>query len=487
MKKEVMLLSALFAAIQYSSAQAGHPGKKWSDDIQVIFDNTKPLQYPRGNHLPLYLWPAIDPGAMSSTDAEELVRLLDERGIGIVCSWKVKDRDKSLEQALTIAKAQKKLGQRINVDATALLDAFFDGDERTAHIDSNGKSFFDDSFGPHKMGCPFAIDFRKTEIRNRMEFFLKEYKKAGLKVDFIFTDWEIDGPLEVNHAFDASKKCARCTSYLGKDFTFPEFQERIRLMRSYLLNYSYSTPVLNEFPAALVGNYAVYPNDGYRYWYDYFEYYVEGQPYKADQNAKYRKWYNDFPLTGFTFAMPVVYPWSGIYNWYNFENSDYRWFYNMLLNATNAAKSTPQDIPVISFVHWNTIFVGTKPDSTIKQMSPSAYQELLWHMLLRGTDAFFLWAGKKEYPVEVKLLHEVYAASRQYSEFLEKGIPVSFEVPERPGTVISGLALGNRLLVRRTDFGTDHRPVTIMAGTCPVTVEYAPGTCRIIPMVPARK
>ena len=66
-------------------------------------------------------------------------------------------------------------------------------------------------------------------------------------------------------------------------------------MRSYLQNYSYSAPVLSQFPDALVGNYAVYPNDGYRYWYDYFEYYVDGQPYKADQHAKYRKWYNDFP------------------------------------------------------------------------------------------------------------------------------------------------------------------------------------------------
>ena len=69
------------------------------------------------------------------------------------------------------------------------------------------------------MGCPFAIDFRKKEIRERVELFVKKYKDAGLPVDFIFTDWEIDGPLEVNRAFEASKKCTRCCKYLGEDFT----------------------------------------------------------------------------------------------------------------------------------------------------------------------------------------------------------------------------------------------------------------------------
>ncbi len=45
-------------------------------------------------------------------------------------------------------------------------------------------------------------------------------------------------------------------------------------------------------------NYAVNPHDGYRYWYDYFEQFVEGRPFKADGAARYRAWYDDFPGTG---------------------------------------------------------------------------------------------------------------------------------------------------------------------------------------------
>jgi hypothetical protein len=470
------LLAALFP-------QCSAPVEKkvvWPEKIQVILDNTSVLKYGTGKRLPLYLWPATDPGAFSDGMAEKLIEEMKKRGVGVVCSWSMKDTSDVFARCLPIARAQKKLGQRVNISATDLLDSFFNGDEATTHIDADGRPFFDNSFGDHKMGCPFTLDSRKDEIRKRVEFFVNRYKKEGLPVDFIFTDWEIDGPLEVNRAFEASKKCQRCCSHLGKDFTFQEFQQRMRELRAYLQSYSYSEPVLTQFPEALVGNYAVYPNDGYRYWYDYFEYYVEGQPFKQEQQARYRKWYNDFPLNGFTYAMPVVYPWSGIYKWYDFNNSDYRWFYNMLLNAGNAGRSTPRSIPVISFVHWHTIFEGAGADSTVKQLSKECYQELLWHMLLRGSDAFFLWCMEDENPEEVRLLHEVYAEAQQYGKFLDNGIPVTFDLPDHPGTVISGLAVGDSVLVRRTDFDQNHDNVRIMAGTKLIDIGYAPGKCSVI-------
>lgn len=453
--------------------------KKWPENIKVILDNTVPLKWDRDGRLPLYLWPAIDPGKLTDSEAELLVKELDKRGIGLISRWDTRDKEASLEESLVIARAQKKLGQRINIEATALLNSFFNGDENTAHIDDNGNLFFDDSFGDHKMGCPFTLENRKKEIRDRVEFFAEKYNEEGLKVDFIFTDWEIDGPLEVNRAYDASKRCKRCRQHLGEDFTFQGFQKTMREMRSYLQNYSYSSVILSRFPDALVGNYAIYPNDGYRYWYDYFEYYVDGQPFIADQGAKYRKWFNDFPLTGYTYTMPVVYTWDQIFSWYDFENTDYRWFYNMLLVASNAGKSTPQSIPIISFVHWNTIKVSDiKPEPI--QMSRESYKELLWHMLLRGTDTFFMWSDKKEYPDEVRLVHEVYAAAQQYGRFLQRGFPITFDVPQEPGTVVSGLAMGDSVLVRRTDFGSNREPVSILAGTKTITVDFNPGKCIII-------
>jgi hypothetical protein len=101
-------------------------------------------------------------------------------------------------------------------------------------------------------------------------------------------------------------------------------------------------------------------------------------------------------------------------------------------------------------------------------------------MLLRGADTFYLWCGETEYPEEVRLLHEVYAAAQEYGEFLDKGIPVTFSVPSSPAPVVSALRLGDRLLVRRTDFGGVNGPVTIEVAGQHVVISESPGRCRIL-------
>jgi hypothetical protein len=125
------------------------------------------------------------------------------------------------------------------------------------------------------------------------------------------------------------------------------------------------------------------------------------------------------------------------------------------------------------------VFTKRNRDTDIVQMSKETYQELLWHVLFRGTDTFFMWSSEDQFPEETRLVHEVYAASQQYNEFIEKGYPVTFDIPDKPGTVISGLALNNQVLIRRTDFCTDHSPVEILVGTKVLTIGYAPGVCKI--------
>ncbi len=457
------------------------------EPIRLVLDIAKPLAHPRGNRLPLYLWPAMNPGPLSDAVAEQLVRELDRRGVGLVCSWNADAPERTFEEALPIARAQKKLGLAINIDATRPLYSFFDGDERTAHVDDDGHIFWDPSFGKATMGCPFALAFRKAPMRVRLEPFIERYRAEGLSPRFVFADWEIDGPIEWNGAWEASKRCARCRENLPDVDNFLAFQHRLREIRSELQREIYAEPLLEAFPKALVGNYAVYPNNGFRYWYDYFETIVEGQPEMIDQRARYRHWANEFEATGYTFAMPVVYPWSWTYDWYDFDMPDYRWVYNMLKVASNAGRYKQPDIPIITFVHWHTVNVGRnvgdgaeEGGSTAPQLSEWAYQELLWHMLLRGHDAFFLWCTRDENAKEIALLHPVWAAAQEYGAFLERGAPVTFDVPSKPGTIISGLRLDNRVLVRRTDFIENDSPITLRVGTKTLTVPSAPGVCQLL-------
>jgi hypothetical protein len=470
----------IFFCLAGARAEPSVEKPKWTPSIDRVLDLAKELEYPRGGRLPLYLWPAMNPGQLDDNAAEELLGALDRRGVGLVCRWNWGNRESSLAEALVVARAQKRLGLRVNVDTTSCLSSFFNGDQQTAHVDEQGKPFWDASFGKADMGCPFALDFRRQPIRQRIEHFADAYVGAGVPVDFAFADWEVDGPLEWNQGWEASKRCRRCRENVPQLDNFMQYQQVLRNLRSDLQRDTYAEPLLARFPMALVGNYALYPHNGFRYWYDYFEKPVVDRPALVDQKARYRHWANEFEGTGYTFAMPVVYTWSWTYQWYDYRVTDYRWFYNMLLVASNAGQHTPPATPIISFVHWHTTVPPDPPDPDLKAMSPWAYQELLWHMLLRGVDTFFLWCTEEEQTREIELLHPVWAAAQEYGEFLEGGIPISFAVPKHPGTVVSGLRLGQRILVRRTDFTPAPEPVEIRVDGKPVQIPPAAGKCQIV-------
>jgi len=152
----------------------------------------------------------------------------------------------------------------------------------------------------------------------------------------------------------------------------------------------------------------------------------------------------------------------------------------LLKVASNFVRATPAATPLVPFVHWHTTELPQDADPAVKQFSAGKYQELLWHLLLRGHDTFFLWCPQAESAEEVRLLHQVYAASLEYREFLERGTPVTFDVPAKPGPVVSALRLGGRLLVRRTDFDAAAAPVSLRVGRRVVPVPRVEGHCQVL-------
>jgi hypothetical protein len=452
------------------------------DKIDAVLAATEPLQWPREGRLPIRAMGLEGLPSDDDAENERLLRELDARGIAMSARWNPGDVAGSLEQAMRLGRLQKKLGLEIGIDANACMSRFFNGDPQTAHIDDAGQPFFDTSFGEqHKMGCPFAIEFRYPAIKQQFEAFLRPYKEAGFDISFIYLDWEIDGPIEWNGAWEASKRCTRCRQHIPDLDDFRAFQKALRTLRAQIQREVYADTVKAYFPNALIGNYAEYPGDGYRYWYDYFEVLPEGAPVKTDVRAKYREWPDLFPDTGYTFAMPVVYTWYPTFGWYDFPDPDYRWFYNMLLVATNACKSTPSEVPIISWLHWHTTSPPAEPDPAVKQLSEEKYQELIWHMLLRGTDGLMNWCTDAETAKEIALIQQVYAASLEYKEFLDRGTPIALDVPTTPAPVVSALLLDDRVLVRRTEFGGVEANVVLrLPGGRPVFVPAAPGHCQIL-------
>ena len=446
--------------------------------IQTVLENTQPLAYSRGERLPLYVWALNGVGVEDGGEVEGVLRELDRRGIALFATWDHRKEVDSLNEGLQIAQAQQKLGLRVSVNANQLLHRIFNGDLSTAHVGEDGAPFFDFSFSDTvSMGCPFAVRHRFGEIRDRVETFAKAYRDAGVEIDVAFADWEIDGPIEWNAAWDHSKRCVRCRKAIGEIESFEVFQGALRDIRAEIQREVYAGVLKRYFPNVLVGNYAEYPHNGDRYWYDYFEQLPEGAPFRADGSAKYRPWAQTFAQTGYTFAMPVVYTWCSTFGWYDFENLDYRWFYNMLLVGSNAAKS--KGVPIGTFVHWHTTAPPERLDPSVVQFSEEKYQALLWHLFLRGHDALFLWCRSPELAKEVRLVHEVYAQAQQYGDFLDRGEPVTFDVPATEGAVVSALRVEDSLLVLRTDFTDNTEPVVLDVNGKPISIPQS-DDCQIL-------
>lgn len=472
-----MTMLALAAALMLQTAVHA-AGPTPEEIIRELIDKVPPLTNPREGALPirgsrLEGWLPED-----DAQAREVLRALDARGLAM-CARIVPGNDQIMAEAIRMGRLQQELGLEVGVNASRAMYSFFNGDESTAHLDDAGAPFFDDSFGSRKMGCPFRLDGRKDDIKAQFRSFLDLYRAADIDIDFLYLDWEIDGPIEWNGAWEHSKRCTVCREHIPDIADFRAFQAALREIRSALQRECCVQIVQEYAPNALIGNYSVNPHNGLRYWYDYYEKLPEGAPYVADQLARYRPWYHEFEPCGYTFANPVAYTWYNTWSWYPaWDNDDYRWFYNLLLVGTNAGRATPQDVPVITWVHWHT----TAPPADappVPQMSEWAYQELLWHLFLRGTDGLMMWCTAEETTTEIQLMHEVLDGMLAYREFLG-GEPVIFHVPRRPGTVVSALRVGERLLARRTDFDDNPAPVTRRIDDRVVTIPRMEGRCQVI-------
>jgi hypothetical protein len=451
------------------------------EHLEIVLRETKPLRYPRGKRLPLYLWPLRGTPPLSDHDLSDVLRELDARGISMLAQWSVGEQQQaSLAEALRLGRIQRDLGLAIGADCVTPLYSFYNGDPATAHIDASGVRFYDESFGKNiPMGCPFTLAPRYQAIRSQVEFFAQAYQDAGLPLGFTFSDWEVDGPLEWNDAWEHSKRCTRCRVEVADIAEFHTFQVKLRQLRGEMQRTCYSEPLLNRFPQALVGNYAVYPHNGMRYWYDYFEKFNPDLPHQFDQREPQRPWADEFSFSGYTYAMPVMYTWYRTFDWYDYS-PDYRWFYNMLKVASNAGASAPANLPIISFVHHTLTDPPATGPGHVIGMSDWAYQELLWHGLLRRHNTFFLWCPDNEVQQEVGLLHRVWSEALQYRDFLEAGEPISFAVPREQGTVISGLRLGGQVLVRRSDFTGAQEPETLEVAGQPLSVPACAAACQIL-------
>ena len=442
--------------------------------VRGIIEHVPPLEEPLEGTLQPIRGSRLDGWLPDDDDeARAVLRALHERGVALTPNWRG-DHEPSRAYALRLARLQQELGLAVNVHGTRVMTGFFDGDESTLHLDDDGAPFSWQLLGARKMGCPFRLEGRAEAIRQRWVEMVDAYDEAGVRIDLVSMDWYADGPVEWNEGWEASKRCRVCRERIPRIDDFRAYQSAVRRVRGQLQRECIVQVVQERFPDALIGNWAVYPNDGWRYWYDFYETIPEAAPVRREQEAVYRTWADEFSHTGYTYANPVCYPWHDMYGWYPDFTTDFHWTYMALLTASNVGRSAPEGLPIITWVKWRpTPARGGAPP--VPAMSLETYRELLAHLLLRGSEGFMMWCRAEETVEEVAAIVPVLNEALKWREFFERGEPVWFHVPRRPGALISARRLGDRLLVRRTDFAPEAWPVTRRIGDARVTIPPAPG------------
>lgn len=477
-------LTILGALIAIVFAQPVTAQRTTSEDvIRGIVEEVQPLQHPlhdtlqpiRGSRISGWL-PEDD------DDARALLLDLHERGVGLYAHWRV-GSDDAREFALRLGSLQQELGLAVSVHATSAMTGFYNGDESTFHVADDGSTFSWNLQGSRKMGCPFRLEERAEVVRGQWEELVGAYRDAGLQIDWVSMDWYSDGPIEWNESWDASKRCVICRKEIPEINNFLTFQDTLRALRGELQRECAVEVVQAHNPEVLIGNWAVAPHDGWRYWYDFYETLPEGAPYREHQLARYRTWADEFSHTGYTYANPTCYPWNEMFPWYPDYPNEFRWFYILMKSGANAAANASPELPLIPWTKWHP----TPPrgdDELSPAMSLETYREFLAHMLLRGSDGFMMWCQPPETVAEVAAIVPALDEALRYREFLELGKPMLFEVPSQPGTIVSALLLDGRLLVRRTDFGGHTEPVTRRIDGDLVRIPHVPGEYQIIQMPP---
>ena len=453
-------------------------------NLNAIIASLPPVEVK--HRYPLIVWAIRD---LEVETASDVLFKLDRRGIPVIATWRPSNGDggEYLQRCLTLGRLQWENDVPTVIDATRCMQPFCDGSDATAHVTGDGERYFDLSHSPkHKIGCPFALRHRHPAIRQQLGTYLRSYSDEGIGIDMLLLDWEIDGPLEWNGAWAASRSCSRCRRNIPNIDDFEEFQASVRSLRGDMQREVFTETVNQYYPEALTGNYGVHPHNGYRYWYDYFEKPVAGAAYLHEGDTRIRRWYDEFSHTGYRMGMPVVYPWQDLFEGNatasGDETTDFKWLQSMLRVGTNACKAVHDrngDPPLVGFVHWKPIATreGRVPANP---MTRRIYEELLWHLILRGMDGMALWCAVSDTADEIMPVHAVYRDSVRYVDFLEHGEPVCFDVPREASAVISAIRLGDRLLVRRTDFRENPEPVELSLSSGKLAIPPINGTCVVL-------
>jgi len=467
MKAKLLLCATLLACASASLPAAppllAHKEKSpasfsWLETIQK---EVPALQHDRGTRWPMILWQA-GPFELQSP---ETYKALLARGL---TQHILLD-----EKMIPVAKALQDAGSPVIMmqgEAGTWPSSLAGDPKEWAHD-------FDPGYVPKDPvhACPLLTKGWAINADN-IRATLQKFKDAGVTVDAVWMDWEGDPAGGGPQRYEQALHCRRCRAMLppgvlASQQSFDDYSWRryMELTGAYL-----AAPVAEIFPHCSTTN-----------WHAVV----------STQDLPVLTWLDRVICPGvppfFTASNPVAYGntvslalWDPAFK-LDREHVDQFYTRFLLREVSTDAANRLAWTSGRGSVPWVCRWCPDNADPTLPIMSRERYREILRHLWLRGIDGMQIFnplrAGFEEMAVdEVKDAVTIYDEMLAYRDFLDRGTPLSLDVPkiQDDGVIWSGLRLEDRAVVRTFKQGV---------GTAKVTIEPWPGKKITLEATPSGK
>ncbi len=442
----------LLTAISVSAADAPVQNVPWT--VETLFKRVPPLTHDATGRFPMI---CIEPFKLSADDKSfaeakpfppEVIRELVKRGL----TQMIPPRDNYIPFALALQKEGAKI---IMVEGNA-----FNGPAEEEIPEGKGlhqlpADFVRDPDQPgqqQRYPCPMLLEgWQKRADKLRATF--HKYKDAGVNVDAVWLDWEIE-PYPGKSQWREAKACSRCRKLFPEGVLddFSKYEGFIWRWRNEMFSAYVAAPILEVYPTCSVTN-----------WEEVIS--TAERP-TLRWGASHTR-----PPVGigmFTATNPVAYGntiwyrehWKDERNWpLDTAHMDRIYTHVMLAQISDNAENTKRTAPEKQCIPWVDRFCADDRDEKIPILSRERYREILRHCWLRGADGMQIFNPNwfPDRPERQAIMTEeiedavaVYDEMLAFRPVLDRGVVLNTVIPkpEEDGPIWSGRQFGDAAVVR---------------------------------------
>ncbi len=429
--------------ILYPSADPRDSGRV--DWRQVVLTRLPRLTHGRGGRWPLTLWEQPEPAGLD----KRTVTAMLERGIAPVLPLK----RESIPVAAVIQAAGGPVILRDTRGAGSVWPYDLAGDENDWALQFPPDADIPETW--RHLPSPLRISgWAKAAAGLRAQ--MRSFQQRGVKVDAVWLDDEGE-PLGAS--YQAAKAATDSRDLLPRSalISAEEYRLFTRRLWMQLLSAYIAAPIREVYPEASVTNWIATLS-------------LPERPLLSWDNRRHPP----MGATLFTASNPVAYGIDTAFL-HNAEPAPAsqlavdRIYMAILLRQVSADSYARERLArEVESVPWVARWVVDHPDTRTPMMSRGAYREALRHLWLRGVDAMQVFNPVRKGYDELAI-QEVEDAARVYDEmlgfrqFLDRGQPITYEIPDgRTARLVwSGLRLKHKALVRAYPLSGRDESVTI--------------------------